>query len=105
MPESLSDTSSDHQPLQQAQSTRQGSKVGRTWVALAVFVFLLLLLLVFILQNSSPVKIHYFGANGTVGFGVAMLLAAVAGSILTLLVGSARILQLKSSNKKHEKIT
>ncbi len=76
------------------------SKVGMTWVALAIFVLILLLLLIFILQNSSSIKIHYFGATGTVGFGVAMLLSAVAGSILTLLIGSARILQLKMSNRK-----
>jgi uncharacterized integral membrane protein len=78
------------------------SKIGTVWLALIAFVVVLLLLLIFILQNSENVKIKYFGASGRVGFGVAMLLSAVAGSILTLLIGSARIIQLKMAGK-HQK--
>lgn len=79
---------------------RRQSKVGATWIALTVFTLILLLLLIFIVQNSVPVKIHYLGASGVIGFGVAMLLAAVAGAIMTLLIGSIRIVQLKLSNKR-----
>ncbi len=75
------------------------SRVGATWIGLTVFTLILLLLLIFIIQNSASVKIHYFGASGAIGFGVAMLLAAVAGSIMTLLIGSIRIIQLKLSSK------
>jgi uncharacterized integral membrane protein len=75
------------------------SRVGTTWVMLSAFVIILLLLLIFILQNSKSIKIHYLGLAGNIGFGVAMLLSAVVGSIMTLLVGSVRILQLKLSNK------
>jgi uncharacterized integral membrane protein len=78
------------------------SKIGTVWIALAAFVIILLLLLIFILQNSERVKIKYFGASGHIGFGVAMLLSAVAGAILTLLVGSARIIQLKLAGKHHK---
>lgn len=97
-----SETSIGNRPLRQNKTHAAGSKVGTTWVGLAIFVIILLLLLVFILQNSIPVKIHYFGATGTVGFGVGLLLAAVVGSLLTLLVGSARILQLRAFRKKLE---
>lgn len=76
------------------------SKIGAVWVALAIFVFILILLIIFILQNSMTIQIHYFGAKGTLQFGVAMLIAAVAGSLLTLLIGSARIIQLKPRHKK-----
>jgi uncharacterized integral membrane protein len=75
------------------------SKVGTVWITLTVFVVILLLLIIFILQNSITVHIKYFGAKGTLQFGVAMLIAAVAGSLLTLLVGSARIIQLKTRRK------
>lgn len=76
------------------------SKVGLTWVTLAIFVVILLLLLIFILQNSKAVEIHYLGFSGSVGFGLAMLLSAVTGSILTLLIGSARIIQLKVAQRR-----
>jgi uncharacterized integral membrane protein len=75
------------------------SRVGTVWISIAVFVLILLLLIIFILQNSMPVRIHYFGATGTMSFGVAMLLAAIVGATLTLLVGTARIVQLKYSGQ------
>ena len=78
-----------------AQQSGRKSKVGQIWVSTTVFAVILILLIVFILQNNVAVKISYFGANGTLPFGVAMLIAAVAGSVLTLLIGSVRILQLR----------
>jgi uncharacterized integral membrane protein len=55
----------------------------------------LLLLLIFILENTERVKISYFGADGHLSLGVALLLAAVAGALITALVGAARISQLR----------
>ena len=99
----MTDYSPEVESPQTAQATppKGRSKVGATWLILAFFMLLLLLLLIFILQNSSAVHINYFGAHGTLSFGVAMLISAVAGSILTLLIGSIRIVQLKFANKKH----
>jgi uncharacterized integral membrane protein len=71
------------------------SKVGVVWLTLAAIIMVLLLLIIFILQNSMTVHIKYFGAKGSLQFGVAMLIAAVAGALITLLVGSVRIIQLK----------
>jgi uncharacterized integral membrane protein len=81
-------------------ATNEHSKVGTVWMFLVIFVLLLLLLAIFILQNSTRVKISYFGFHGDLSFGVGMLLAALAGAVLTLLIGSIRILQLKSFKKK-----
>jgi uncharacterized integral membrane protein len=78
------------------------SKIGSLWVTLAFFVVILLLLLIFIIQNSASVKIKYLGASGHIGFGVAILLAAVLGSALTLLIGTARIVQLKVHNRRKQ---
>lgn len=82
------------------QNATEHSRIGATWVALGAFLVVLILLAVFILQNSNQVRITYFGASGTMSFGVAMLLSAVAGALLTLLIGSARILQLKMKGRR-----
>ncbi len=71
------------------------SRVGMVWITLIAFVIVLLLLGVFILQNSQSTDIRFFGAKGTIPFGLAMLFAALAGVVLTLLIGSIRIIQLK----------
>lgn len=77
------------------QVVSEHSRVGATWVALAAFLAILIVLIVFILQNSQNVKVSFLGFAGTLSFGVALILAAVIGSVLTVLIGSVRIIQLK----------
>jgi uncharacterized integral membrane protein len=71
------------------------TRTGITWVGIIVFAAVLVLLLIFILQNTQAVEISYFGATGHVSLAVAMLLAAVAGVLLTAIAGSLRIWQLR----------
>ena len=63
--------------------------------ALIAGTIVLILLLVFILENTQSVKISYFGAGGHIALGVALLIAAIGGALLTGLVGAARIVQLR----------
>lgn len=63
--------------------------------ALLAFAVVLILLLVFILENTASVKITYFGVGFHLPLGVALLLAAIGGALLTGIVGTARILQLR----------
>jgi uncharacterized integral membrane protein len=71
------------------------------WVGLALSAVVLLLLLVFILENQQSAKISYFGAHGELPLGVALLLAAVAGALLVVIPGSARIMQLRVVARRH----
>ncbi|GER21674.1 hypothetical protein NCCP1664_01710 [Zafaria cholistanensis] len=57
---------------------------------------LLVLLIVFIAQNQVTVPLRYFGLDGTVNLGLALLVAAVAGGFVVAAVGGARILQLRA---------
>ncbi len=41
----------------------------------------MIFLLIFIVQNSDPVQVQYFGLQGTLPLGVAMLFAAIAGAL------------------------
>lgn len=85
------------QPLA-APTTRNPLRRTRTsavWTGVIVFAVVLVLLLIFILQNTQSVQISYFAATGNVSLAVAMLLAAVAGVLLTAIAGSMRIWQLR----------
>jgi uncharacterized integral membrane protein len=68
---------------------------ARVWVALGIAVVLLVLLIIFIAENSSDVTIKFLGAKGTLSVALMMLISALAGVVITLLVGTARILQLR----------
>ena len=56
---------------------------------------MLLLVIIFIIQNSKQVRVHFLWINGTVGLGLALLLAAIMGALVVVLLGSARIIQLR----------
>jgi uncharacterized integral membrane protein len=73
------------------------------WIAVACFAVVLLLLLIFILQNSHTVDISYFGVHGHLPLGVALLLAAVFGVLLVVLPGTARIIQLWITARRHRR--
>jgi len=55
----------------------------------------LLALIVFITQNLHPVEVSFLGWHGQFPLVVVVLAAALIGSVLTLILGSTRILQLR----------
>ena len=79
---------------------RRHSRTGAAWVALVVAAVVFVFLLVFIVQNSGPVQVRYFGFEGTMSLGVAMMFAAVAGALTAGLLGTVRILQLRSRARR-----
>jgi uncharacterized integral membrane protein len=79
------------------------TNAGRLWVAIGVAVVLLVLLIIFIAENSHHVTISFLGASGTISAGLAMLISAVAGAVVTLLVGTARILQLRHEVRRQRR--
>ena len=79
------------------------TRTGGVWVAVGVFAVVLLLLLIFILQNGAEVGVSYLGMHGHLPLGVALLLAAVCGVLLVVLAGTARILQLRATARRHRR--
>jgi len=73
-----------------------------TWFATALFALVLVVLLVFILQNGHSVALKFFSISGHLPLGVALLLAAAAGILLVALPGTARIVQLRRTARRHQ---
>lgn len=64
---------------------------GGIWTATVVFIALI----VFMLQNTGSVEVSFLGMHGTLPLAMAMLIATVGGILLALVVGTARITQLR----------
>jgi uncharacterized integral membrane protein len=77
------------------------TRAAALWSALIAGFVILILLLVFILQNTGSTTIHLFVWEWDLPVGVAILLAAVCGGLLTVAAGSARIVQLRRAAKKN----
>ena len=85
------------------QSAVKFTRAAALWSALIVGFLILILLLVFIMQNTDSTTIHIFVWEWNLPVGVAILLAAVCGGLLTVAAGTARIIQLRRAAKKNFK--
>jgi uncharacterized integral membrane protein len=79
------------------------TRAAALWSAMIAGFLILIVLLVFILQNTDSATIHFLGWEWNLPVGVAILLAAVCGGLLTVAAGTARIFQLRRAAKKHFK--
>ncbi|ORV45067.1 hypothetical protein AWC02_14180 [Mycolicibacter engbaekii] len=77
------------------------TRAGALWSALIGGFLILIVLLVFIMQNTGPVDLAFFAWTWSLPKGVAILLAAISGGLLTALVGTARIFQLRRAAKRN----
>lgn len=55
----------------------------------------LVVILVFVFQNPKDVKVSIFTFSGTLPLSVALLGAVILGALMTLALGSLRIVQLR----------
>ncbi|WP_431234145.1 LapA family protein [Mycolicibacterium psychrotolerans] len=79
------------------------TRAAALWSSLIAGLLVLTILLVFIAQNTEPTSFAFFGWHWSLPLGVAILMAAVAGGLVTVLAGAARIFQLRRAAKKNLK--
>ncbi|OBI86441.1 LapA family protein [Mycobacterium asiaticum] len=77
------------------------TRAGALWSALIAGFLILILLLIFIAQNTASTAFTFLGWHWTLPLGVAILLAAVVGGLITVAAGTARIVQLRRAAKKN----
>ncbi len=77
------------------------TRAGALWSFLIAGFLILIVLLVFITQNTTQAPFQFLAWHWTLPLGVAILLAAVVGGLITVAAGTARILQLRRAAKKH----
>jgi uncharacterized integral membrane protein len=89
--------------LVKPESAVKFTRAAALWSALITGFVVLIVLLVFIMQNTESTTIHFLPWEWNLPLGVAILLAAVCGGLLTVAVGTARIVQLRRAAKKNFK--
>ena len=77
------------------------TRAASLWTSLTAGFLILIVLLIFITQNTASAQLAFLGWRGSLPLGVAILLAAVCGGLITVLAGTARIYQLRRAAKKN----
>lgn len=76
------------------------TRTGAAWLALCATALAFVVLIVFMLQNTRSTEIHFLGLHGALPLALALLIAAVGSAIITLVVGTARITQLRRFSRR-----
>jgi len=71
------------------------TRTSAAWAGIAVGAAVLVLLIVFMLQNTVPVDVFFLGLHATAPLALTLLIAGLGFAVVTLVVGSLRIGQLR----------
>jgi putative membrane protein len=85
------------------QKQPRSSRTGRVWVAVCAAALLAVALIVFMLQNTHTVEVNFLGMTGSTSLALMLLIAAVGAVLLTLIVGSVRIVQLRRAVRRQQR--
>ena len=97
-PESTAPAQDDTTP---PESAVKYTRAASLWSSLTAGFLILIVLLIFITQNTASAQFAFLNLHWTLPLGVAILLAAVCGGLITVLAGTARIYQLRRAAKKN----
>lgn len=79
------------------------TRASRAWVRLLPALVVLVVILVFVFQNPKDVKVSILTFSGTLPLSVAILGSVILGVLMTLALGSVRILQLRRQLRRKTK--
>jgi uncharacterized integral membrane protein len=71
------------------------TRTSAAWLGICTAAVILVVLIVFMLQNTGSVAVSFLGMQGSLPLAMALLIAAVGAALLTMMVGVARITQLR----------
>ena len=76
------------------------TRAGTAWAALIGAALLAVLLIIFLVQNTRSTEVSFLWMTASTPLAVALLIAAVGAVLLTLILGTARIAQLRRLVRK-----
>jgi uncharacterized integral membrane protein len=85
--------------LGRSKTGQRPTRISSLHTGLVVAGVALILMVIFFIQNARSVKVSFLGANAHVSLAVALLIAALGGSVVVGGVGAARITQLRRSRR------
>jgi uncharacterized integral membrane protein len=79
------------------------TRASALWTALVAAAAVLIALIIFIAQNGHRVEVSFVSLHSRFPLGIALLVAAVGGSVVTLIAGTVRITQLRGVLRRHRR--
>jgi lipopolysaccharide assembly protein A len=71
------------------------TRTGAAWFGICAAALTLVVLIVFMLQNTRRVEVNFLWMDGSLPLALALLIAGVGVGLLTMVIGTARLTQLR----------
>jgi uncharacterized integral membrane protein len=81
------------------------TRTAAAWFSICLAALLLVILIVFMLQNTRTVEISFLWLHGSVPLALGLLVASVGTAVATMIVGVARITQLRRQSRRDHRVT
>jgi uncharacterized integral membrane protein len=78
------------------------TRTSATWLVVCGGALSLVVLIVFMLQNTRSVEVSFLWMHGTLPLALALLIAGVGVAVLVMVVGAARITQLRRLSRQRD---
>ena len=76
------------------------TRTGAAWFGICTAALVFVVLIIFMLQNTGSVEVNFLWMHGSLPLALALLIASVGAAILTMVVGAARITQLRLLSRR-----
>jgi uncharacterized integral membrane protein len=71
------------------------TRASAAWMSVAAASLMAVLVIVFLAQNTQPVRVHFLWMSTSTSLALMLLITAVAAVLLTVILGTARMVQLR----------
>jgi uncharacterized integral membrane protein len=71
------------------------TRAGAAWVGVSAATVLAVLVIIFLVENTHRVQVSFLGMSTSTSLALMLLIAAVGGVLITVVLGTARIVQLR----------
>ena len=78
----------------------QRTRLSATWFGVCAAALTLVVLIIFMLQNTRSVEVSFLWLHGNVPLALALLIASVGTAVVVMVVGAARIPQLRRHSRR-----
>lgn len=83
-----------------SQTSPPSTRISATWFGVCAAALTLVVLIIFMLQNTRSVEVSFLWLHGNVPLALALLIASVGTAVVVMVVGAARITQLRRHSRR-----
>ena len=71
------------------------TRAGAAWTGVSAAALIAILLIIFLVQNTHEVEVEFLWMSTRTSLALMLLIAAVSAALITVILGTARIVQLR----------